>query len=185
MVLIPRWNFAYGGTLAAVLLFAIILIFYYRWPWERDSFTDVVASMVKYHAAYESGGRSLSVKSSDSQDTELWFKRTLDFKISIPNAAFAGYGLEGADIFEQNERRFIYLKYQRNGKTIGYIIFRDFGFSVDLPETVDIGEIKLHLGEKRETSFAVWKKGELVYVILTTEDRSELIEYARLCVQLF
>ena len=185
MVLIPRWNFAYGATLAAVLLFAIILIFYYRCPWERDSFTDVVASMVKYHAAYESGGRSLSVKSSDSQDTELWFKRTLDIKISIPNAAFAGYSLEGADIFEQRGKKFAYLKYQRDGKIIGYIIFRDFGFSVDLPETVDIGEIKLDIGKKEETSFGVWKRGGLVYLILTTEERSELIEYARQCIQLF
>lgn len=184
-VLIPRWNFVYGAALAATVLFAITLIFYYHWPLERDSFRYVVASIVRYHAEYESGGRSLDIKSSDVQDAESWLKRRLDFKIPIPRAAFAGYGLEGADIFEQKGRKFAYLKYRGNGKTIGYVIFKDPAFRIDLPETVDIGEIKLHVGEKEETNFAVWKKGELVYVILTTEDRSELIEYARLCIQLF
>lgn len=185
MVPIPRWNFARAAIVVAMLLVAITLIFYYRWFRERDSFTDVVAAMVRYHAGYESGGRSLSIESSDVQDTESWVKGKLDFKISIPNAAFAEYGLDGADIFEQNERKFVYLKYRRNGKTIGYIIFRDFGISIDLPETVHLGEIRLYVGQKEETNFAVWKKKGIVYVILTTEDRSELIEYARLCIQLF
>ncbi len=185
MVLIPRWNFAYGASLVAMLLFAITLISYYYWSRERDSFTDVVAAMVKYHAGYESGGRSLSIKSSDVQETESWFKGRLDFKIPIPSAAFAGYDLQGADIFKHRGRKFVYLSYQRNGETIGYMIFRDFGLLINLPETVDMGEITLRIGEKEETNFGVWKRGELVYVILTTEDRSELIEYARLCIQLF
>jgi anti-sigma factor (TIGR02949 family) len=185
MVLIPRWNFARAATLVVILSFAVTLIFYYHWPRERDSFTDVVASMVRYHAGYESGGRSLSMRSSDLQNIESWFKRKLGFKISIPSAAFAEYSLEGADIFEQKGRKFAYLKYRRDGKIIGYIVLKDFAFSIDLPEIVDIGEIKLRIGEKEETNFGVWKKGGLVHLILTTEDRSELIEYARLCIQLF
>jgi anti-sigma factor (TIGR02949 family) len=182
---IPRWNFAQAVPLVAMAVIGIIFISYYYRPRARDSFTDVVASMVNYHSAYESGGRSLSMRSSDAQNTESWFRRKIGFRISIPNAAFAEYSLEGADIFEQRGRKFAYLKYQRDGKTIGYIVFKDPGFSVDLPETVDIGGINLRIGEKRETNFGVWKKEGLIYVILTTEDRSELIEYAELCIKLF
>jgi hypothetical protein len=103
----------------------------------------------------------------------------------VPNAAFAGYSLEGADGFEQKGRKFAYLKYQHNGKTIGYIIFKDKGFSLDLPETVKIDKIKIQMGKMKETNIAVWKKGGLVYLILTTEDRSELLEYARRCIKIF
>jgi hypothetical protein len=59
----------------------------------------------------------------------------LDF--SVPNAAFAGYRLKGVDIFEQGGRKFAYLEYQKDGKIIGYLIFKDVGFSIDLPETVN------------------------------------------------
>ena len=64
-------------------------------------------------------------------------------------------------------------------------IFKDVGFSIDLPETVDVGKIKLQIGKKKETNMAVWKKGGLVYLILTTENRSELMEYARRCIEFF
>jgi hypothetical protein len=77
------------------------------------------------------------------------------------------------------------LKYQQNGKTIGYIIIKDSAFSIDLPEIVDIDNIKLHIGKKKDTNFAGWKNKGLVYLILTTEDRSELIDYARRCIRFF
>jgi hypothetical protein len=79
------------------------------------------------------------------------------------------------------------LKYQGQGQgeIVGYIIFKDSAFSIDLPETVTVGKIKLQVGKKEETNMAVWKKEGLVYLILTTEDRSELIRYARRCIELF
>ncbi len=182
--LLSQWNFAYAAPLAAMMLVAFILIFRY-WPGDRDSFTDVVDILVKYHAVYGPGGKSLSFESSDSDDAALWLKRKLDLEFSVPNAAFAGYELEGADGFEQNDRKFAYLKYQHNGKTSGYIIFKDSAFSIDLPETVDVGKIKLHIAKKKDTNFAVWKNKGFVYLILTTEDRSELIDYARRCIRFF
>ncbi len=58
-------------------------------------------------------------------------------------------------------------------------------FSLDQAETVAVGKIKLQIGKKKETNMGVWKKDGLTYLILTTEDRSELLEYARRCIQLF
>lgn len=184
-VFILRRNFAYALPLVAMLLVAAIVVFYYHWPWDRNSFRHVVALMVKYHSAYESGGRSPGIRSSNLQDVDLWLKGSLNFKIFIPRAAFAGYELVGADIFEYGGRKFIYLQYQHKDKTIGYVVFKESAFPIDLPETVDLGEITLHIGQIKETHVGVWKKGGLVYAIMTTEDRSELIEYARLCFQLF
>ncbi len=183
-LLIARWNFAYAASLAAMMLVAFILIFHY-WPVDRDSFTDVVDVLVKYHAVYGPGGKSLSLESSDSEDVELWVKRKLGLEFLVPNAAFAGYSLAGADGFEQKDRKFAYLKYQHNGKTIGYIIFKDSAFSINLPETVNIDKIKIQIGKMKKTNIAVWKKGGFVYLILTTEDRSELLEYARRCIKIF
>lgn len=183
-VFIPRWSFAHAAGLVAVLLFASILIFNY-WSLDKDSFSDVVETLVRYHAAYETGKRSLAIKSSDSQNIRSWLEEQLGFKTLIPHAAFAGYRLKGADTFEQEDRKFAYLKYLRNGKVIGYVIFKDFTFSVDLPETIDMGEIKLYVGKENETNFAVWKKRGLVYLLFTNENRSELLEYAQLCIQLF
>ncbi len=184
-IFILRRNLAYVFPLVAVLLVASILSIYYHWPWERDSFRSVVAIVMKYHSAYESGGRSPSIRPSNSQDIGLWLKQKLDFEILIPRAAFAGYDLVGLDIFEHRGRKFVYLKYQQKGKTIGYVVFKDLTFSIDLHETVNIGEITLYFGQMKETNVGVWKKGGLVYVILTAEDRSEIIEYARNCIQLF
>ncbi len=181
---IPRLNFARAAALAAMVLFTFILIFRY-WPGDRNSFTDVVDVLVKYHAVYGPAGKSLSFESSDSDDAALWFKRKLGLEFLVPNAAFAGYELAGADGFEQKDRKFAYLKYQHNGKTIGYIIFKDKGFSLDLPETVNIDKIKIQMGKMKETNIAVWKKGGLVYLILTFENRSELLEYARRCIKFF
>ena len=65
------------------------------------------------------------------------------------------------------------------------MIFKDSSFSIDLPETVTVGKIKLQIGKKKETNMAVWKKEGLVYLILTTENRSELLEYAQRCIELF
>ena len=183
-LLIARWNFAYVAPLAAMMLVAFILIFHY-WPGDRNSFTDVVDVLVKYHAVYGPGEKSLSLESSDSEDAELWVKRKLGLEFSVPNAAFAGYELQGADGFERRGRKYAYLKYQEDVKIIGYIIFKDKGFSIDLPETVDVGKIKLHIAKKKDTNFAVWKNKGFVYLILTTEDRSELIEYARRCIRFF
>ena len=181
---IPRWNFARASTLVAAVLLAFILAFYY-WPQGKDSFTDVVDTLVKYHAVYGPGGKSLSLESSNSREAALWFKNKLGLEFSVPNAAFAGYSLQGADAFEQKGRKFAYLKYQEDGKIVGYIIFKDSAFSIDLPETVTVGKIKLQVGKKEETNIAVWKKEGLVYLILTTENRSELLEYAQRCIQLF
>ncbi len=183
-VLIPRWNLAYAATLAVVAAFAFILAFHY-WPQGKDSFTDVVDTLVKYHAVYGPGGKSLSLESSNSREAALWFKKKLGLEFSVPNAAFAGYSLQGADAFEQKGRKFAYLKYQEEGKIVGYIIFKDSAFSIDLPETVTVGKIKLQIGKKEETNMAVWKKEGLVYLILTTENRSELLEYAQRCIELF
>ena len=163
-VFIPRWNFARASTLVAAVLFAFILAFYY-WPQGKDSFTDLVDTLVKYHAVYGPGGKSLRLESSNSREAALWFKKKL--------------------AFEQEGRKFAYLKYQHDGQTVGYIIFKDSAFSIDLPETVTVGKIKLQVGKKEETNMAVWKKEGLVYLILTTEDRSELLEYARRCIELF
>ncbi len=183
-LLIARWNFAYVAPLAAMMLVAFILIFRY-WPGDRDSFTDVVDVLVKYHAVYGPGGKSLSLETSNSEYVELWVKRKLGLEFLVPNAAFAEYSLEGADEFEQKDRKFAYLKYQHNGKTIGYIIFKDSAFSINLRETLDIDNIKLYLGKKEDTNFAVWKNKGFVHLILTTEDRSELIDYARRCIRFF
>ncbi len=183
-VIIPRWNFAYAATLAATVLFAFILIFNLRQA-DRDSPTDIVDIMVKYHAAHGPGGKSLSIEPSDSKDAESWFKRKLGLEFSVPNAAFAGYQLKGADTFEQRGIKFAYLKYQRDGNIIGYIIFKDMAFSLDQAETVAVGKIKLQIGKKKETNMGVWEKDGLIYLILTTEARSELLEYARRCIQLF
>jgi hypothetical protein len=182
--LIPRWNLAHAATLVAAVLFAFILAFYY-WPQGKDSFTDLVDSLVKYHAVYGLGGKSLSLDSSNSGEAALWFKRKLGLEFSVPNAAFAGYELKGADAFEQEGRKFAYLKYQGEGNTVSYIIFKDSAFSIDLPETEAVGKIKLQIGKRKETNMAAWKKEGLVYLILTTEDRSELLNYARRCIQLF
>jgi anti-sigma factor RsiW len=181
---IPRWNFARASTLVAAVLFAFILAFYY-WPQGKDSFTDLVDTLVKYHAVYGPGGKSLRLESSDSREAALWFKKKLGLEFSVPNAAFAGYSLQGADAFEQKGRKFAYLKYQHDGKTVGYIIFKDSAFSIDLSETVTVGKIELQIGKKEETNMAAWKKEGLVYVILTTEDQSELLHYARRCIELF
>jgi anti-sigma factor RsiW len=185
-VFIPRWNFARASTLVAAVLFAFILAFYY-WPQGKDSFTDLVDILVKYHAVYGPGGKSLKLESSNSREAALWFKKKLGLEFSVPNAAFAGYSLKGADAFEQEGRKFAYLRYQGKGKgeIVGYIIFKDSAFSINLPETVTVGKIKLQIGKKKETNMAVWKKGGLVYLILTTEDRSELLHYARRCIELF
>ncbi len=183
-VIIPRWNFAYAAALAATVLFAFILIFNLKQV-DRDSPTDIVDILVKYHAVHGPGRKPLSIEPSDSKDAELWFKKKLGFEFSVPNAAFAGYRLKGADTFEQRGRKFAYLKYQRDGSIIGYIIFKDMAFSIDQAETVAVGKIKLQIGKKRETNIGVWKKNGLIYLILTTEDRSELLEYARRCIQLF
>ncbi len=185
MIFILRRNFAYALPLVAVLLVAAILSVHYHWPWERDSFRNVVAIMVKYHSAYESGERSPSIRPSNLQDIGSWLKGKLDFEILIPRAAFAGYDLVGLDIFEHGGRKFVYLKYQQSGKTIGYVVSKDSALSIDLPETLDIGEITLHIGRIEETHVGIWKKGGLIYTILTTEDRSELVEYARECIRLF
>jgi anti-sigma factor (TIGR02949 family) len=183
-VFIPRLSFAHATGLVAVLLFASILTFYY-WSLDRDSFSDVVDTLVRYHAAYGTGTRSLTIKSSDSQNAASWLEEKLGFKTPIPHAAFAGFSLKGADIFEQGDRKVAYLKYLRKGKVIGYFIFKDFAFSIDPLETVDMGDIKLYVGKKKETNFAVWKKRGLVYLILTNENRSELLEYAERCIVLF
>jgi anti-sigma factor RsiW len=181
---IPRWNLAYAGTLAAMVLFSFILAYYY-WPQGKDSFTDLVDTLVKYHAVYGPGGKPLSLESSNSREAALWFKKKLGLEFSVPNAAFAGYSLKGADAFERKGRKFAYLKYQHDSKTVGYMIFKDSSFSIDLPETVTVGRIKLQVGQKKKTNMAVWKKEGLVYLILTTEDRSELLEYAQRCIELF
>ena len=181
---IPRWNLAYAGTLAAMVLFAFILAFYY-WPQGKDSFTDLADSLVKYHAVYGTGGKPLSLEPSNSREAALWFKKKLGLEFSVPNAAFAGYSLKGADAFERKGRKFAYLNYQNDRKTVGYMIFKDSSFSIDLPETVTVGKIKLQIGKKKETNMAVWKKEGLVYLILTTENRSELLEYAQRCIELF
>ena len=178
-----RKDLAYAYPLVAVLIVAIA-IFYY-WPRERDPFKLIVASMVKYHSAYASGERAPGIRSSNVQDVESWLKGYLDFKILIPHAAFAGYDLVGGDIFEQRGRKFVYLKYQQGIKVIGYVIFEDFALPIDLPETIDIDKITVHVGKIQGTNIGAWKRGELVYSVLTTEDRSELIEYIQLCIQLF
>jgi len=180
----PQWNFAYAAGLAAIVLLAFVLLFNF-WPKDRHTFTDIVDILAKHHTVYGPGGKSLSIGSSDSQDAQLWFKTKLGLEFSVPNATFAGYKLKGANAFEHQGTKFAYLKYQENEKIIGYIIFKDKGFSLDLPETVDIGKIKLQLGKNKETNIAVWKKGGLVYLVLTTENRSELMEYARRCIQIF
>jgi anti-sigma factor RsiW len=180
----PRWNFAHAAGLVVVVLLAFVMLFNF-WPKDRHSFTDIADILAKHHTVYGPGGKSLSIGSSDSQDAQLWFKTKLGLEFSVPNAAFAGYKLKGANAFEHQGTKFAYLKYQKNEKIIGYIIFKDKGFSLDLPETVDIGKIKLEIGKNKETNIAVWKKGGLVYLILTTENRSELLEYARRCIQLF
>lgn len=179
-----RKNLAYAIPLFAMLLVITIASFYY-WPRERDSFNLIVANMVNYHSAYASGERSPGIRSSNLQDVESWLKGYLDFKILIPHAAFAGYALVGGDIFEQRGRKFVYLKYQEAGKIIGYVIYKDSALPIDLPETIDIGEITLHVGKIQETNIGAWKRGGLVYSVLTTEDRSELIEYVQKCIQLF
>ncbi len=89
------------------------------------------------------------------------------------------------DGFEQKGRKYAYLKCRKVGKTIGLIIFKDKGFSLDLPESVNIDKFKIQMGKMKETNIAVWKKGGLVYFILTFEDRSELLEYARRCIKFF
>ncbi len=180
----PQWNFAHTTGLVAVVLLAFVLFFNF-WPKDRHSFTDIADILAKHHIAYGPGGKSLSIESSDSQDAQLWFKTKLGLEFSVPNAAFAGYKLKGANAFEHQGTKFAYLKYQQNEKIIGYIIFKDKGFSLDLPETVDIGKIKLQIGKKKETNIAGWKKEGLVYLILTTENRTELMEYARRCIQIF
>jgi anti-sigma factor (TIGR02949 family) len=184
MVMTPRWNLAYGAALGALVFIAIILIFQY-WPWRGDSFTTLSGVLARYHAAYDLGSRSVSVGSFRLKDAESWVDSQMGFKALIPNAAFAEYDLVGVDVFEHGGRKFAYLKYQHGGQTIGYVIFKDFGLSLDLSEFVSVGEIKLYLGKKKEINYGVWKKGGLVYLILTAENRSELIEYARQCIQLF
>ncbi len=180
----PRWNFAHAAGLVVVVLLAFVMLFNF-WPKDRHSFTDIADILAKHHTVYGPGGKSLSIESSDSQEAQLWFKRKLSLEFSVPNAAFAGYTLKGANAFEHQGTKFAYLKYQQNEKIIGYIIFKDKGFSLDLPETVDIGKIKLQIGKKKETNIAGWKKEGLVYLILTTENRTELMEYARRCIQIF
>ena len=179
-----RKNLAYAFPLVAMLLVVAIASFYY-WPRERDSFKLIVARMVKYHSACESGEISPGIRSSNLQDVKSWLKGNLDFEILIPNAAFAGYDLVGGDIFEQRGRKFVYLKYQEGGNIIGYAIFKDSALPIDLPETIDMGEITLHIGKIQETNIGIWKREKLVYSVLTTEDRSELIEYVQRCIQLF
>ena len=52
-------------------------------------------------------------------------------------------------------------------------------FSIDQTETVAVGKIKLQIGKKKDANMGMWKKDGLIYLILTTEDRSELLEYTR------
>lgn len=179
-----RWNFAYATALVATVLFIFGLLFYY-WRVESDPFTEITATLMNYHAAYESGKRTLSIKSAGLENIESWFNGRLDFMISIPNAAFAGYRLEGADILKNDNEKIAYLMYQKKGTSMGYMIFQDLDFLIELSETKNVGEIKLYFGEKKGTNFAVWKKGGLVFFLATSEDRSELIEYARRCILLF
>jgi len=181
---IPRWNFAHAAGLVVVVLLAFVMLFNF-WPKDRHSFTDIADILAKHHTVYGPGGKSLSIGSSDSQDAQLWFKTKLGLEFSVPNAAFAKYKLKGANALEHQGTKFAYLKYQKSEKIIGYIIFKDKGFSLDLSETVNIDKIKIQMGKMKETNIAVWKKGGLVYLILTFEDRSELLEYARRCIKFF
>ncbi len=184
-VFILRRNLAYVLPLVAMLLVAAIWSFYSHWPWEQDSFRHIVATVVEYHSAYESGERAPSIRSSNLKDAELWLKEKVGFEILVPRAAFAGYNLVGVDVFEHRGKKFAYLKYQEQNKTIGYVVFKDLTFPIDLHQTMNIGEITFYFGQIKETNVGAWQKGGFVYVIMTTEDRSELIEYARNCIQLF
>jgi len=181
---IPRVKFPHAAGLAAAVLSVSILIFF-SWPTDRVSFENTVDIFVKQHAAYGPGGKSLNLGSSSSREAALWLKKRTGLEITVPNAAFAGYKLVGVDTFEQMGRKFAYLLYQEDDKTVGYIIFKDEDFSIDLPETEYLGKIKIYVGKRNGTNLAVWKKKGLVYLILTTESRAELMEYARLCIQRF
>ncbi|NIO05973.1 MAG: hypothetical protein GTN74_15635 [Proteobacteria bacterium] len=184
MVFMPRWNLAYGAGLAAIVLLAFILVFHY-WLRPSNTLTEVFDVLAEYHAGYETGVRPLTLRSSDLHKTESWIASRIGFKALIPKAAFAEYDLEGVDIFDHDGKKFVYLKYRGGRKIIGYMIFQDFRLSLDLPQTVHEGEIDLHMGKGRDINCAAWKKAGLVYLILTAEDRSELVEYARRCIKLF
>ncbi len=179
---VPQWNFAYGIILVAVLL-TLTLIFSYRLT-RKESFGDVVALLVKYHTAYTSGEKVLSMGFSDPRDARRWLENRFGGSVFIPNAAFAGYNLEGGDLFREGSREFAYLNYEREGRRIGYAFLKDSGFSLNLPENVEIGGIKIGLDKKNEINLAAWRRKGIVYIILTTEDRSELIEYTQRCIQL-
>ena len=101
---IPRWNFAYAAGLVVVVLLAFVLLFNF-WPKDRHSFTDIADILAKHHTVYGPGGKSLSIGSSDSQDAQLWFKTKLGLEFSVPNAAFAGYKLKGANAFEHQDKK--------------------------------------------------------------------------------
>ena len=143
---IPRWNFAYGAILVAVLLTFVLISSHLLT--RKESFSDVVTLLVKYHTVYSSGEKALSMGFSDPQDAKQWLENRFGLNVLIPKAAFAGYNLEGGDIFEQGGREFAYLKYQGEGNKIGYVFLKDTGLSLNLPENAEIGGIQINLGTK-------------------------------------
>lgn len=163
------------GVATALVVLFFLVIFIRPSP---NGTMPLVTEMVHEHYEYLEGITGFGIKSENPEEITGWLMTNGSMKFPFKNSADMP-SLKGACIIKEDDENIGYVAFDYQEKTVSLFILNEEKDEIFGQRKMDIGDISVYCGKCTGMSYALWKGGDTMYILVGDLPEESLVDLAR------
>jgi len=150
---------------------ALALVITFTWT-VTSGFSPLVSAAVEQHSLEP----DVDVNSSDSVTVENWFKKKVDFNVTLPRFQARKANLIGARLSRLAEQRAALIRYQCGLRHFSLFVVTDNGGELDTKTCQRVKNREFCVTERKGYTVVIWRSRGLIYSMVGDSAPQEMMD---------
>jgi anti-sigma factor RsiW len=151
------------------------------WVWRtvaRPPVVPVVTEAINEHLRLLLRNQPQEV-TGDPHEVVTWFQGMVDFGLAVPARAAPGFRMLGGGLSYFLGRKVACLMYKKDAHLVSLFALRGDGVEIPRDPSVRVDGVSLAVAKQRGFTALVWRRGDVVYLLVSDIPEADLTRLAR------
>lgn len=178
--LLPRPAVQWAVAFATLVLISLVSLAVLN---RDEQIPPILIEAVNDHRSFVMRGTPPTESTADPYQVRTWLAAKVGFEVDPPIGQPAGIRFMGGDVTYFLERKVACLLYGKGQTLVSLFVLPDQGVAVPHTGFQQVDGLQLYLTSREGYGVALWKKGDLLYALVTKLPPDELVGVAKAMVR--